>query len=188
MHRLYALLSWLMIRVLTEAILENPTLFARPRLSVQPTQLQLAEEYLQLCAKYPEPTLRKKMRSHIMKFLHRYFCVHVDQRNAAGAANSIEEHMALINELNAIVKDHADYEKYCWYRRHRNPLPEGADVPRNDQGMEVSKRNPPRRGVPTAVWNESEEGEGNDNYPPPDDGDESNGTCGMFAGLSMFNE
>lgn len=140
-----------------------------------------------MCEQYPEPTLRKKMRSHIMKFLHRYFCVHADQRNAAGVANSIEEHTALINELKAIVSDHSDYEKFNWYRRHRNAPPEGQEALRNEQGMEVSRRNPPRRGVPTAVWDEAEEGEGNDNYPPNDNDEGNDAPSGMFAGLSMFD-
>ena len=56
----------------SEAILENPALFAN---QIQLTQLELAKEYLNLCKIFPVWHF-KSIRSHILKFLYRYFHHH----------------------------------------------------------------------------------------------------------------
>lgn len=70
----------------SEAILENPALFANIKLS----PLDLAEEYLQLCRIYPVWHI-KSIRSHIMKFLHRYSCRHLEVRDKIATAHSLKE-------------------------------------------------------------------------------------------------
>jgi tRNA-dihydrouridine synthase 1 len=78
----------------SEGVLENPTIFSGGINSEgrKLTQLDIAEEYLSYCRKYPEPTILKKIRGHMMKFLYRYFTVHTEVRNMMGAAQTIEEH------------------------------------------------------------------------------------------------
>lgn len=82
----------------SEGVLENPSLFAGgvDANGVKLTQLDIAEEYLTFCRRYPEPTMIKKIRGHMMKFLYRYFTVHLDARNMMGIAHTLE-----------------DYEKVC---------------------------------------------------------------------------
>ena len=77
----------------SEAVLENPQVFdptAVINQSVQGavqgqeyrySQVQMTEQYLELCKEYP-PRHFKTIRSHCMRFLYRYFEVHVDLRTA----------------------------------------------------------------------------------------------------------
>lgn len=57
----------------SEAILENPTLFSAITITPSLTQLDLADEYLQYCQRYP--TFVRTARTHLMKFLHRYIII-----------------------------------------------------------------------------------------------------------------
>lgn len=77
----------------SEGVLENPSLFSGglDADGRKLTQLDIAEEYLVHCRQYPEPTLLKKIRGHMMKFLYRYFTVHTEVRNMMGAACSIDD-------------------------------------------------------------------------------------------------
>lgn len=77
----------------SEGVLENPSMFSGGVNAdgLKLSQLDIAEEYLSLCRQYPEPTLLKKIRGHMMKFLYRYFTVHVDIRNHMGECHSIDD-------------------------------------------------------------------------------------------------
>lgn len=75
----------------SEAILENPSLFSRHQrviidefddktvTYIHRNQLELAEEYLELVSQYPVNHMRT-IRSHLIKMLYRYICIHTELR------------------------------------------------------------------------------------------------------------
>lgn len=104
----------------SEAILENPALFANN--NQQKTMAELADEYLQMVEKYPHGSSMKSVRQHIMKFCYKYFVRHVDLRDRAGDAKTLEQYQAVIAELLQRVGDSdAEYTE-SWYRRHRSNM------------------------------------------------------------------
>ncbi len=142
----------------SEAILENPALFARnvtfadPRTSVSPTvpgyrtpikfmtQVDVAEEYLDMCCLYPVWHFRT-MRSHVQKFLHRYLTKHTDIRDMVSVSISVDEFRMCISKIREVLAKEAEeqtdeiesvsksplvpsaversYEDKTWYLRHR---------------------------------------------------------------------
>ena len=82
-------------------------------------QIDLAEEYLEFCKLYP-PRHLKTIRSHLMKFLFKYFEVHVEQRNTLGIVNSMEGFEAVCIDLRAVAGPVTDYP-LTWYCRHMFP-------------------------------------------------------------------
>ena len=112
----------------SEAILENPAFFAEvlensgqfPKRS----QVDLAEEYLDLCQMYPGNSMRI-VRSHVMKFLHRYFVVHEDVRDLAAKSHSYAEFYRVVKLCREYADDEARYTQ-TWYHRHLFPRHEHA--------------------------------------------------------------
>jgi hypothetical protein len=111
--------------MVSEAILENPTLFANnrnidtPNSSEKLTQLDITEEYLAFCRKYPEMYHFKMVRSHIMKMMHRYFCKHTELRDRCARVHSIDELEEICKECRLVMEEDSKYT-YSWYQRHRN--------------------------------------------------------------------
>lgn len=95
----------------SEAVLENPALFAQPS-----SQLDLCQEYLDLCGAHSPGSMRV-VRSHVMKMLHRFFVVHEDLRDLAATARSIPDFLRLVALVRLAVRDEDDY-RVTWYRRH----------------------------------------------------------------------
>ncbi len=85
--------------IFLEAVLENPALFhgGYDLNGIKLSQIDIAVEYIQYCKLYPEPTLRKKIRGHMMKYLYRYFLVHFEERDRTGAAQTLEEYEDIID-------------------------------------------------------------------------------------------
>jgi tRNA-dihydrouridine synthase 1 len=74
----------------SEAILETPTLFANPASIPRLNHLDIAAEYLEFCIRYPVWPF-KSIRSHVYKYLHRYFCLFIDLRESSASAQTVEE-------------------------------------------------------------------------------------------------
>jgi tRNA-dihydrouridine synthase 1 len=74
----------------SEAILESPTLFALPENVLHLSHLDMTDEYLQFCIRYPVWPF-KSVRSHVYKYLHRYLCLFTNLREAAATSQTIEE-------------------------------------------------------------------------------------------------
>lgn len=76
-------------------------------------------EYLYFCQLYPPPNHRT-IRSHLMKFLYRYFAKHPEIRNRLGDASTLEEYEVICQELGMILASHEDSEyDDIWYLRHQ---------------------------------------------------------------------
>lgn len=104
----------------SEGILEDPALFSRPIPALPPVsdtgvivdgvevtastpnQMDIAFEYLDFCERYPTRVL-KIVRSHLMKYLYRYFDAHPQYREYFGNADSIEEFRAVCQVCRAVV-------------------------------------------------------------------------------------
>jgi hypothetical protein len=82
-------------------------------------QINLADEYLELCTRYSTPI--KSMRSHLFKYLHRYFCLHSDIRLEITASKSAEEMQLILIKLREMILSTDDLYEDSWYKRHRNP-------------------------------------------------------------------
>merc|ERR1719487_2898102 len=121
----------------SEGILEDPALFSRPVPSLpvadtgividgvkitpsSPNQMEIALEYLDFCERFPARVL-KIVRSHLMKYLYRYFDAHPQYREYFGNADSIEEFRAVCQKLNSEIDDHNAYASNTWYTRHQRP-------------------------------------------------------------------
>lgn len=131
----------------SESLLENPGLFtnkygSEPQTAKQMFQRQLnyAEMYLDYATLFPplpgslgaQGGSFNVIRSHLFKFLHRYFEENSDLRWSLGnnAFNNIKEARGLISELKYRYES-LDEEQFIekssssidssWYRRHRNP-------------------------------------------------------------------
>jgi tRNA-dihydrouridine synthase 1 len=105
----------------SEAILENPSLFTSnlcPVRKISMNQMDLAEEYLQLCEVYP-PRHVKTIRSHMMRFMYRYYIKHDEVRDLIAVANSIEEFMSACKFCRSLVGDQEAEYTSSWYARHR---------------------------------------------------------------------
>lgn len=162
--------------MVSEAILENPAFFCNNRYNGQlVTQLDLAEEYLAMSVIYPVWQF-KSIRSHFMKFCHRYFWVHTDLRDhtgsKTGAHGGVEDLIDICKQLRALIVNDSDYSA-TWYRRYRK-LDELAytsfknsrlDVVRSLQ-QSVMDRKP-------KLW---------------DNLDETDACTGMFHNLGMFGD
>lgn len=62
-----------------------------------------------MCRKYPGAHV-KTVRSHMMKFLYKYFLKHPDLRERTAVTNSYEGFEAIVSELKSRVKAEADSE------------------------------------------------------------------------------
>lgn len=58
------------------------------------TQIELAKEYLHFCELYP-PRHMKTVRSHLMKYLHRYLARHTNIRDMLGQAKTMDDMFAV---------------------------------------------------------------------------------------------
>mmetsp|Transcript_35034 Transcript_35034/g.33303 ORF Transcript_35034/g.33303 Transcript_35034/m.33303 type:complete len:400 (+) Transcript_35034:120-1319(+) len=105
----------------SEAILENPALFARNLNEKKEyrTLVDLAEEYLHMAIKYPGSQI-KTTRNHMMKFFYKYFIKHPDFRERTAMTNSNEGFQLIINELRSRINDSDNDYKESWYKRYRN--------------------------------------------------------------------
>jgi tRNA-dihydrouridine synthase 1 len=111
----------------SEGVLEDPQIFAArasnsssSEQGMRKSQFDITEEYLALCRQYP-PRGFKAVRSHVMKFLFRYFEIHEDLRQAAGDAHSLEDLEDLVRQLREHAFQRGD-EAYpvSWYNRHNS--------------------------------------------------------------------
>jgi tRNA-dihydrouridine synthase len=105
----------------SEAILENPALFARNlnENNEYRTLVDLAEEYLHMAIKYPGSQI-KTTRNHMMKFFYKYFIKHPDLRDRTAMTNSNEGFQSIIIELRSRINDSDNDYKESWYKRYRN--------------------------------------------------------------------
>ena len=125
----------------SEAVLENPALFedsstinscvyestntgrsnSSDGSSSSMRQLDLAQEYLDLCRVYHPPgNSMRIIRSHMMKFMHRYFVCHDDLRNRAAMARSMDDFQCMLDEARRMVGPEEGYSQ-SWYGRHMHP-------------------------------------------------------------------
>ena len=109
----------------SEAILENPGMFSKgiDSQGLFKTQLDLAEEYIDLCRSYPVWHY-KSIRSHLQKYLHRYFCVHTELRVECAKACTLDAFMAVVHGCKAAVALAGNRDEFYdekWYFRHKNP-------------------------------------------------------------------
>jgi tRNA-dihydrouridine synthase len=136
----------------SESLLENPGLFkdldemlgneshnSNARYLLE-RQLGYADMYLDYATVFPplpgslgaQGGTFNVIRSHLFKFLHRYFEENADLRWSLGdnAFNSIKEARELVSEIRSRYKNMNDEQlmlrsssdvKSSWYRRHRNP-------------------------------------------------------------------
>ena len=103
----------------SEAILENPTLFCT-KCSLTPlTQIEVAEEYLSYCQKYPSAFIRQA-RSHLMRILHRYLHKHTDIRDRLTEGKSWDEFNDIVRYIREIAYDNDNDYQDIWYSRYRN--------------------------------------------------------------------
>ena len=109
----------------SEAILENPQLFegfvcnGTYEINRRFNQVELAQAYIKLCAKYP-PHAFKTIRGHCMKFLFRYFEIHTDLRNKIGETAQIEVVADVCRELGNLLKANGEgLYPVSWYNRHK---------------------------------------------------------------------
>jgi tRNA-dihydrouridine synthase 1 len=131
----------------SEAILEDPALFYCPRgtsrtyagtplpaLPVPPAHLLgRAEEFLHMCEKYPVWHM-KCVRSHVMKMLYRYICVHTELRDIIVLSVTLPAYLEVCHHLRTLMQQAGrghDQYSCSWYRRYRQSLEVsegGADV------------------------------------------------------------
>jgi tRNA-dihydrouridine synthase 1 len=90
----------------SEAVLENPAFFAAtaqdPSVYPRRTQVDLTEEYLDLCLQYPGNCMRV-VRSHVMKMMHRYFCRHEHLRDMAATAHSYDTFFNVVKVRHIVL-------------------------------------------------------------------------------------
>ncbi len=132
------------------------------------TQLDIADEYLDLCKQYP-PYHFRTMRSHLQKFLHRYLQNHSDMRDLLTDSYGVEEFKAVVartrevlvprgetaiaeadakeeegfdHENNKLANSKLDegYADTTWYMRHRNHNNSNAFSGRNGNAAEVQSK------------------------------------------------
>ncbi|KAJ1414299.1 hypothetical protein B484DRAFT_454848 [Ochromonadaceae sp. CCMP2298] len=127
----------------SEAILEDPALFYCPRslppLPLPPAHLLgRAEEFLRLCEQYPVWHM-KCVRSHVMKMLYRYICVHVELREMLGMACTVPAYLQICQHVRTLMQQAGrDHDQYScsWYMRYRQTL----EVNEAGEGVVVQKR------------------------------------------------
>ena len=131
----------------SESLLENPGLFSEKYGSHPETarqllnrQLNYAEMYLDYATVFPplpgslgaQGGTFNVIRSHLFKFLHRYFEENPDLRWSLGdnAFNTIKEARDLVSEVRhryegldekQLMAKNSSKVDSSWYRRHRNP-------------------------------------------------------------------
>ena len=147
----------------SEAILENPTLFSNTTMIPLLTQIDIADEYLQYCQKYPSTFIRSA-RTHLMKFLHRYLQKHTNIRDRLTEAKSWEEFHDIMKSIRSIVDNNDNDYQDIWYTRYRN----------------INKVLDSSYEIKNGVYSNNEIWECSDNI-----NDSSNTT--LFSGLNMFD-
>jgi len=117
----------------SEAILENPALFAEPPCSTNSSnvnhhrQIVLAHEYLEECRQHSAALHYRTIRSHLQKMLFRYCTKHTELRDSINVAKFLPEFQAIVDSCKLIVSQsencefHYDDKNLTWYSRHRNP-------------------------------------------------------------------
>jgi tRNA-dihydrouridine synthase 1 len=120
----------------SEGILENPALFTASldptNGNIRRTQLEMAEEYLQYCAKYPVHHM-KCVRSHLMKMLYRYTCRHIELRDLLGMATTLPAYMGVCSRVRELIQEAGKrdgddaYYQCSWYMRYRQGLETNED-------------------------------------------------------------
>lgn len=150
----------------SESLLENPGLFtnkhgSEPQTAKQMLQRQLnyAEMYLDYATLFPplpgslgaQGGSFNVIRSHLFKFLHRYFEENSDLRWSLGdnAFNSIKEARELISTLKCrydsldedqLMEKSSSSIHSSWYRRHRNANSQKASAEIINISIEEKKR------------------------------------------------
>ena len=66
------------------------------------TQLDLTDEYLELCKVYP-PFHFRTMRSHLQKFLHRYLQNHTDMRDLLTESYGVDEFQVVVARIREVL-------------------------------------------------------------------------------------
>jgi tRNA-dihydrouridine synthase 1 len=107
----------------SEAVLENPAVFSRrinPVDGREMTQIDLAEEYLDFCERYPVYHYRI-MRSHIMKMLFKYSAKHSEIRDACSSTYTMEDFRRVCQLCRQFIESEGGESAYpvTWYNRHR---------------------------------------------------------------------
>jgi len=117
----------------SEAILEYPPLFLETNVEsteykrTGPGRLQMAEDYLELCKRYPpdeggQGTGMKCIRAHLHRFLHKDLQTHTEVRNAVTKTFSMEAADNVVNMVREIYDKNGhdiSEEELSWYVRHR---------------------------------------------------------------------
>lgn len=100
----------------SEAILEYPPLFTETNVSstdykrTGPGRLQMAEDYLKLCEKYPpdqggQGSGMKCIRAHLHRFLHHDLQLHTEVRDAVVGACTMEAAWKVLTMIRTIHED-----------------------------------------------------------------------------------
>merc|ERR1712002_430778 len=82
-----------------ETLLHNPALFA----GINPPVLEICREYLNLVKKYPAPL--SYQRGHLFKLCHHILVRYPQFRETLGRAQSIEEFLSFLDELEVVCSD-----------------------------------------------------------------------------------
>eukprot|EP00912_Choanoflagellata_sp_UC4_P000913 UC4_evm2s566 len=86
----------------SEGNLCNPALFA----GIQPSVFRMAEEYLDLCGKYPTPV--GWIRAHLFKMWHACLPLHADLRSRLATAKELPEIVCLTKDLKKRMEESKD--------------------------------------------------------------------------------
>ena len=116
----------------SESILEYPPLFTETNVlscnykRTGPGRLQIAEDYLKLCEKYPpdkggQGSGMKCIRAHLHRFLHADLQTHTEVRDAVVKTFKMEAAWNVVNMIKARHANNghiANDEQLSWYIRH----------------------------------------------------------------------
>lgn len=116
----------------SEAILEYPPLFTETNViscdnkRTGPGRLQLAEDYLSLCERFPpdeggQGSGLKCIRAHLHRFLHADLQEHTEVRDAVVKAFTMERAwnvVEMIKQIHAEAEHDITQEQLSWYVRH----------------------------------------------------------------------
>lgn len=81
-------------------------------------------EYLSFCKLYPVWHM-KCVRSHILKMLYRYICIHTEYREKLALSHSIEDYLNVCKQISNCIHNSSRVDKdyICtWYMRYRQSI------------------------------------------------------------------
>lgn len=132
----------------SEGVLEYPALFTETNTEATghkrtgPGRVQMAEDYLALCRRYPpdeggQGSGPKCIRAHLHRFLHADLQRHTELRDALVRAYSVEALGSLPGMVRAIQERNGHNvlgEQLSWYVRHRQGK-DGANYPLHPEAL-----------------------------------------------------